>query len=288
MYINLYKTIQNKLSTNTFPLRMTKEQYLYKLTSLIRDKDWLDKDFSKECLERLSAMNTILDADDRQMIVDLMQKFDKFFIESYVKMLKNVFLTIPKEKFSQEKVFICGMVKFEDRGKIKSGPALAYLTHALKYHSFFLNKSIKTEPLSFDLLSKIGPDSLLIIVDDFLGSGDTFFKMSSYFQLNTMKDFIIVISLVSMEEGYNKIKNAGFNIYTNLTRKKGISELMPESKRDEYLKMMKKIEKKINVRSDFSLGYKQSESLISMIRTPNNTFPVFWEKNKFYDPPFER
>lgn len=267
---------------------MTKEQYLYKLTSLIRDKDWLDKDFSKECLERLSAMNTILDADDRQMIVDLMQKFDKFFIESYVKMLKNVFLTIPKEKFSQEKVFICGMVKFEDRGKIKSGPALAYLTHALKYHSFFLNKSIKTEPLSFDLLSKIGPDSLLIIVDDFLGSGDTFFKMSSYFQLDTMKDFIIVISLVSMEEGYNKIKNAGFNIYTNITRKKGISELMPESKRDVYLKMMKKIEKKINVRSDFSLGYKQSESLISMIRTPNNTFPVFWEKNKFYDPPFER
>jgi hypothetical protein len=51
---------------------------------------------------------------------------------------------------------------------------------------------------------------------------------------------------------------------------------------------MKDIEKKINIRGEFSLGYKQSESLISMIRTPNNTFPVFWEKNDFFKPPFER
>ena len=28
------------------------------------------------------------------------------------------------------------------------------------------------------------------------------------------------------------------------------------------------------------LGYKASEGLVSMIRTPNNTFPFFWYKTK--------
>ena len=234
-------------------------------------------------------MSTFLDANGRQMIIDLLENFDKFFSESYTKMLKDIFKTIPIDKFCQKKAFLCGMVKFEDTGKIKSGPALAYQTHALQYHPFFQNKSIITEPMSFKLLNKIDSDSLLIIVDDFLGSGDTFFKMIDYFsQLKNMKESIIAISLVSMEEGYNKVKNEGFNIYTKEIRKKGISDLMPKCKRDVYLNMMKDIEKKINIRGEFSLGYKQSESLISMIRTPNNTFPVFWEKNDFFKPPFER
>lgn len=249
----------------------------------------MDDDFSTECLSRLTKMSSFLDENNRQMIVDLLEHFDKFFSDSYTSMLKAIFKTIPIEKFTQTKAFICGMVKFNDIGKIKSGPALAYLTHELKYLQFFLKKTIKTEPLSESLLEKIDNDSLLIIIDDFLGTGGTFFKMTKHFdKLNTMKDAIIIISLVSMEEGYKKIKDAGFNIYTKEIRKKGISDLMPEEKRELYLNMMDAIEKKINVDDDYKLGYKKSESLVSMIRTPNNTFPVFWKKNEHFLPPFER
>jgi hypothetical protein len=40
---------------------------------------------------------------------------------------------------------------------------------------------------------------------------------------------------------------------------------------------MKKIEEKLNVEKKYLFGYKRSEALISLIRTPNNTFPVFWK-----------
>lgn len=268
---------------------MTDQQYINKITTIIYRKHWMDSDFSRECLKRLSDMNSFLDNNDRQMIVDLLQEFDKFFSDSYTKMLKDVLGSIPKASFCQKNVFLCAMAKFDDLGKIKSGPALAYLSHELKYHSFFEGKTLEIEPLSYELLRKLDSNSLLIIVDDFLGSGDTFFEMINNFpQLGSKKESIIVISLVSMEEGFNKVKKAGFNIYTGKSRKKGISELMPENKRDKYLDLMKNIEKKINTRAEFSLGYKQSEALISMIRTPNNTFPVFWKKNKYFNPPFER
>jgi len=39
---------------------------------------------------------------------------------------------------------------------------------------------------------------------------------------------------------------------------------------------MDKIESRLGNVNDFKHGYKMSESLVTMSRTPDNTFPVFW------------
>ncbi len=41
---------------------------------------------------------------------------------------------------------------------------------------------------------------------------------------------------------------------------------------------MEEIEDKMSVKRNYRLGYGQSEALVTMCRTPNNTFPVFWEE----------
>ena len=43
---------------------------------------------------------------------------------------------------------------------------------------------------------------------------------------------------------------------------------------------MSSIETSIGVTEDYRLGYASSEALVSMIRTPNNTFPIYWFRNK--------
>ncbi len=55
---------------------------------------------------------------------------------------------------------------------------------------------------------------------------------------------------------------------------------------------MLKMEKRIPAASFFSLGYNRCEALITLARTPDNTFPIFWKKYKIgkqsFDAPFSR
>ena len=52
---------------------------------------------------------------------------------------------------------------------------------------------------------------------------------------------------------------------------------------------MHEIEDILKVDSKYSFGFNQTEALISLIKTPNNTFPVYWyEKNGHSHAPFPR
>lgn len=49
---------------------------------------------------------------------------------------------------------------------------------------------------------------------------------------------------------------------------------------------MKNISKKLHAPNGMELGYASTEGLVAMIKTPNNTFPVYWYeyKNRNYAP----
>ena len=70
--------------------------------------------------------------------------------------------------------------------------------------------------------------------------------------------------------------------------KKGISD-RTDGNKDAFCKLMKEIETRIKVRENCEFGYSHSEGLVKMMRTPNNTFPIYWMKNKKNKaPPFPR
>lgn len=77
-------------------------------------------------------------------------------------------------------------------------------------------------------------------------------------------------------------------MYTHLTFNKGITDNYTEEELSEKLMLMNTIESKIKVHKNEKLGFKGSEALISLIRTPNNTFPVFWKERKGRKAPFPR
>ena len=51
---------------------------------------------------------------------------------------------------------------------------------------------------------------------------------------------------------------------------------------------MQDLENKFQFKDYVKFGYGQSEGLISLIRTPNNTFPIFWDGENNKNAPFER
>ena len=124
-----------------------------------------------------------------------------------------------------------------------------------------------------------GEKSILVLVDDFIGTGNTAEKCLK--SMNLPKDIVErtkVLALVAQEEGVDYIQKLGVELYVGETRRKGISDYYTDEEAEHRLKLMEEIEDKMSVKRNYRLGYGQSEALVTMCRTPNNTFPVFWEE----------
>jgi hypothetical protein len=125
------------------------------------------------------------------------------------------------------------------------------------------------------------PEYKLILVDDFIGSGETALNALSY----VMRDIgidqsnIIILSIVAQIEGIEKIQAQKVTICTAEVRKKGITDSFTSPQKEDYIKIMKEVEDHLIFEENhhkYHFGYNRSEALVSLIRTPNNTFPIFW------------
>ena len=98
-------------------------------------------------------------------------------------------------------------------------------------------------------------------------------------------------------EGNKLISKRGFNVLHGVIRNKGITEKYNEPELSENIKIMSSIEDLLLQDSKFEnkyqFGYKSSEALVSLTRTPNNTFPLYWfeaklNEGKIWKAPFPR
>lgn len=133
----------------------------------------------------------------------------------------------------------------------------------------------------------------LVLVDDFIGSGKTFQKCIE--QIETYKiplEKVLLISIAIQEDGLKLIENKKIKCYYSHIEKKGITDYYENEDQIEKKESMRIIERKLKFKPKFSLGFEQSEALLSLIRTPNNTFPVFWheyfDNQKIRKAPFPR
>ena len=136
-------------------------------------------------------------------------------------------------------------------------------------------------------------EALFFLVDDFMGTGKTAEEALNYYidKRSIPKAQIIVLSIVAQKEAVDYIREKfEVKVFCPIIRDKGISGHYSSSKRDGAIAIMSSIEDWLGVRSEYRLGYGKSEALVTMLRTPNNTFPVFWldKKSLGYLSPFSR
>ncbi len=140
-----------------------------------------------------------------------------------------------------------------------------------------------------------GPKKTLALVDDYVGSGDTAMKAISSLREKypkTLQTKIFVLALVAQQEAIARLAKDGITLIAEQVLNRGISDNSTLRDIPAALQIMEKIGRKIGIAKEERLGYGNSEGLVTLTRTPNNTFPVYWTNRKVnglvWDSPFTR
>lgn len=134
---------------------------------------------------------------------------------------------------------------------------------------------------SFDDFTKmtLKDSDLLFLIDDYIGSGKTVTKCLEEISLknNKLKERIHILSLAVQKQTIDLINSMGIPFHYHHVEQKGITDFYEKASAENKIATMRTIEKKLKLNPKYSLGFEESESLITLIRTPNNTFPIFWD-----------
>lgn len=275
--------------------KVLSEKYVMKLYTIFEQKNWqLQEKSEHSVFDRFCSRLAELENDEeRDLIIELTKKFlwvkASMYEEYLLEALKKLFESKEWKKEKDKSIYICPLLAEKDFGKLKSSTHMLYLCQSIlmRTYSEFQEGQIRiceTPKVLEEHKDKIGA---LILIDDFIGSGETALDCLEY--LKFLKDIdknIYIVSLVAQEEGINNISKEKIEVFSAVVRKKAITDAYPESEANEKIETMLNISKHIHAPKGMQLGYANTESLVSMIKTPNNTFPVYWyeHKNKTHAP----
>lgn len=139
-----------------------------------------------------------------------------------------------------------------------------------------------------DAMSQCSTGWNVVIVDDFIGSGQTVIKVINWFKKEAVacsKEIDIFVATVSgCREGLEAIAAGGIATYAKFTVPKSISDLTIGPDQQAAIETMNTIEDLLDKRSkkgalkNYRFGWGRQEAVFyrDFGNTPNNVFPVFW------------
>lgn len=140
-------------------------------------------------------------------------------------------------------------------------------------------------------LKAIKDDGVLVLLDDFVGSGKTIVRKVKYAEnfINKNENInnvdIKVVTFCTMQAGVDHIRReTAIDFFSPLILKRGISDFYQGENIDKNKRLMFDLERKLQNKwlnlklTDHSLGYSQSETLFQRmnLNCSNNVFPIFW------------
>ena len=181
-----------------------------------------------------------------------------------------------------EALFIITLTKPEDAGHSKGA---SFIVSHMRDQAIQEEYNLTRKPLYLyenqNLLKTKNENrnnSLIVFVDDFIGSGETAIDTIKYFINNIKKDTdrVMIYSFVAMQAALEAITAIGVEVKAFVELPKGITESGLFKDVNGAKKLMMRLEEKLDIPAFYQLGYEQSEATVTMMRTPDNTFPVFW------------
>ena len=266
-----------------------------RVKKIFSDKCWPEHDsFDEDILDNFCKLLRSMSAEQRDLILLLTEDFLWVRQCMYMKCFEDAFHQFISSliKKNTKTIVVCPLLAKKDyNSACKSSQILQYL---IKPHTYAIKRKYQEYEIIFidnpenKYIDKVKNNDkyVLCLIDDFIGTGDTAESAIKFFfdkDINPNK--INIVTLVILEDGINRLSKNGYSVYYSKKCYKGLSS----KKNDRYIEIMRNIEEIIKVPDNFKFGYKNSEALVRMIRTPNNTFPIYWLKNE-YNPnaPFKR
>ncbi len=269
-----------------------------RLYSIFNAKRWHDKEMHEVVFSNFCELLGNLNEKQQNLILELAERYTWLTFAEYQGKLVHIFNNIiPNEEIiNLEKIILFPVMKPSDEEKTKSGHGVLIILRGVR--PFFTKYShlVFHEIETFDKLElpfHLNDNERIFLLDDFLGTGETIKSTIEQILLNPniTLDKIRVITVASHIQAVNYMDSIGVKYYTEIVTRKEISDHYTSPELEEKTTIMKEIERLLPSKK-YSFGYGQSEGLITLYRTPNNTFPIFWhdyEKNEVkYKAPFPR
>lgn len=269
-----------------------------KLVEIFKFKSWEIENDSNDVstFNRFCSTLSGLTDEEQMLTLELTERFIRILPEEYTSYLKKVLVSLVSDTEADitkfKNIYIAPLISPLDFGKPKSSIVVQYYIRSLMSNiSELASKNIVlTEGLNV-VSGQINNDkSILLLVDDFVGTGGTACEAIKYLMDDKSidKEKIVVLSIAALQIGVTRLEDLKVPIYTELISNKGITDFYPSDIVQEKIVIMESIEEKIKAHDNEKLGYMGSEALITLARTPNNTFPVFWKQKNNKKAPFPR
>lgn len=134
----------------------------------------------------------------------------------------------------------------------------------------------------------------VVLVDDYVGSGSTVLKAVRRLKSPPSPTTpVYVLAIAAQAEAIHALAQSWIIVVANVVLERGISDHPSfRAAPQDPLLMMDRLGARMNIAGKHRRGYFGTEALATLMRTPNNTFPVFWTNRKVkgavWDPPFLR
>ncbi len=221
-----------------------------------------------------------LSDDQFSLFANMLLRFKKIQFESYLYLLKKAALQIPNPIVSVSRFSVAPIVAPKDVGKSKSGIMLIYpFQHSIwPSMSNFRGNNINARTEASRVGGSTTESQFTIFIDDFIGTGKTALEFIENYRITRegYNEKIVICCIAAMKSGIKKLKELGIEIYYSILAETAIKDFTSYSDKDKVYRILDSIESRLIISDDYKRGYMESEALISLIRTPNNTLPMFW------------
>lgn len=279
-------------------------EYFAKILEIFKEKNWYNpNDNLNFSFKNYCKLISKFSDPEKDLILELTKDFHCITFSDYIKILIELFYKLVLEELdllSSKEIIISPLLPLDKiKDETKSSNLICYLFKSCEIkhiieeflpntkisivENYYSLKKEKNDLFSRNLnTSIVNSSSIIILVDDFIGSGRTAEDSLNFFQniLNIELSNIRIISLVTHQIAKKLLDAKGVKLYTNNLIAKGISDKYIGAELEKKLNLMRKIENTLKVGKNYKLGYQGCEALIRLIRTPNNTFSFFYKKHK--------
>jgi hypothetical protein len=257
----------------------------FRLHRIFTKNNWFSKQGQEDVHESFINLLGNLTDSQKELIFELTERYLWITLNEYGPLLSKTLELVEDEKLINcKRIVLFPIVKLSDIGKIKSSSPLLY-----QFKSAYFGGD-KFKHITFQVIESykkfekelFTPGDLLFLVDDFVGSGDTLKETLIEIQKNSSvkPEIINVITLVTQSDIISELEEKNICYYTSSKRNKGITNNYSSPVLDSKIQAMKEIESLMPKNPRYAFGYQRSEALVTMNRTPNNTFPIFWRNHK--------
>lgn len=261
---------------------MNIEDFFDSVLKIVSEKKWyesgiLPQDFVTNAVNIAESLNN----EERDYFLLMLNNFEIYPDPKYQYYLEEI---LNKISISETNIYVAPLLSQVDISKFyKSSQYIVRRFKSTYIKQLPLFKGKKVQIYSDNCALN---DYKLLLVDDYIGTGMTAHSAVDYYlKKGVRKNNILILSYVIMEAGLKKLNKEDLKVVYYKCYKKCISGYYDKKQSQKLIQINSEIcNKKI---IDKPLGFHNSQSLVGMQRTPNNTLPIFWD-DKMGTPLFPR